>query len=123
MERILAMLMLLIMLISIPACAYEDDKPDDGSPYISEYSSCWPGSARGEYTVSAEDYGVLTSGRAYASREKAVGNPLEIQSQGYEITITLADSDAVTYTFNAGDEEIISCKSGSFNGYLYVIVT
>ena len=100
----------------------ESENETQEKPYVSQTSSCWWGEARGKYTVSAEGYGALCSGNGYADKSKAISNPLEIQSSGYEITVTLSDDSTETITMVSGDTQLVSCKSGSFNGYLYVIV-
>lgn len=95
---------------------------DKEKPYISEKSSCWWGEARGKYTISAEGYGAICSGNGYCEKEKAIANPLQIESEGYDILVTLADDSTENITMTAGETKLISCKSGAFKGYLYVII-
>ncbi len=99
-----------------------EETSETESPYVSRTSSCWWGEARGKYTISATGYGALCSGNGYCDKSKAIANPLEIQSAGYEIVVTLVDDSTETVTMVAGDTQLISCKSGSFNGYIYVII-
>lgn len=92
-------------------------------PSVTVNSSCGWGTARGSYTVSTSEYGALCSGHGYSDKEMAIKKPLEIKSEGYEILITFGDDSIETITMNAGDLQLISCESGVFKGYLYVIVT
>ena len=101
----------------------DDYEEEVKKPSVTVDSSCGWGTARGSYTVSTSEYGAICSGRGYSDKENAIKNPLEIKSEGYEIVITLADDSVETITMNAGDSQLISCDSGVFKGYLYVIVT
>ena len=94
-------------------------------PCVTQSSSCWGGSARGMYTISANGYGILCSGRGYSDKSKAISHPLEIRSNGYKIVVTLSDDRENEETVTISPEsspQLISCRSGSFHGYLYVIV-
>ena len=126
MKKIVALLVILTMLLtgcgSTTVYRHTSSTADSTEPFVSVKSSCWWGEARGKYTVSATGYGVLCSGNGYADKSKAIANPLEIQSSGYEIMVTLSDDTTESVTMVAGDTKLISCDSGSFNGYLYVIV-
>ncbi len=104
---------------------YSQDDYEAGvkKPSVTVKSSCGWGTARGSYTVSTSEYGALCSGCGYNDKEAAIKKPLEIKSEGYEIIITFADDSVETITMNAGDSQLISCDSGVFKGYLYVIVT
>lgn len=93
-------------------------------PQVITYSSCWVGSARGKFIVTASDIGKISEGRAYCEKRDAIANPIEIKSNGKEIKVTLVDTgSAVEETLEAGEDELLVCDSGSFNGYIYVIVT
>lgn len=133
MKRILIFALTLTMLLLVgcgntTTYGREHYSPEDceagvKKPSVTVKSSCGWGTARGSYTVSTSEYGALCSGRGYSDKETAIKKPLEIKSEGYEILITLADDSIETVTMNAGDSQLISCDSGVFNGYLYVIVT
>lgn len=76
-----------------------------------------------KYTVSATGYGTLCSGNGYSDKSEAIAHPLEIQSAGYEIVVTLVDDSTEIVTMVAGDTELICCESGLHDhGYLYVII-
>ena len=125
MKKIVALLVFMALLTgcgSTTVYRHSSITNESEKPLVITSSSCWWGEARGKYTVSAEGYGALCSGNGYADKSKAISNPLEIQSSGYEITVTLSDDSTETITMVSGDTQLVSCKSGSFNGYLYVIV-
>ena len=127
MKKTVALLIVIIALLLTSACTTTPKRnsslmTDLNAPKVSTKSSCWKGEARGKYTVSTKEYGTLCSGNAYAKKEKAIANPLEIYNAGNEITVTLADDSVKTVKMTAGDQQLISCDSGYFNGYLYVIV-
>ena len=92
-------------------------------PSITVESSCGWGTARGSYTISTSEHGAICSGWGYSDKETAIEHPLQIKSEGYKIIVTLADDSVETVTMTSGDSQLISCKSGLFNGYLYVIIT
>lgn len=126
MKRVAAFAMIIPMLLCTGCTSRvyikSGAKKDDRVPYASFVSSAWRGIARGKYTISASGVGLLCSGNAYCYEKDAVANPVEIYSAGYDIVVKLADDSIETVTLTAGDEELISCDSGSFKGYLYVVV-
>lgn len=125
---VLTLMMLLLAGCGSTTYNEEHNSQDDyeagiTKPSVTVESSCGLGTSRGSYTVSSSEYGVLCSGRGYSDKETAIRKPLEIKSEGCEMSITLADDSIETVYMNAGDSQLISCDSGNFKGYLYVIVT
>ena len=96
---------------------------DENAPVVTVMSSCGIGTSRGRYTVSSPNYGAICSGRGYSDKETAVSKPLEIDSKGNEVVVNLTDDDTAKVELYAGDAELISCESGNFYGYLYIVVT
>lgn len=69
---------------------------------------------------------LFKGGKGYSSKEDAIENPLEIESRGHEITITLSYWDYTeTFKMNSGDVELLEVRRTSYTterAYLYVIV-
>lgn len=128
MKRIASVLLIIAMISLLTACipvssAEEKTETTANKPKVITTSSEWIGSSRGKYVATAET-GLICSGRAYCEKKNAIANPLEIQANGYEIKVTLVDTEsAVEAVLKAGEDKLLVCDSGSFNGYIYVIVT
>ena len=102
-------------------------EPDSTEPYCSVFSdSTFSGYARGTYIITATGYGVVCSGRAYNNIESAIAHPIEIQSSGYEIVVTLSNGGAETeiVTLTADSAKIVQCHTihKGTSAYLYVVV-
>ena len=137
MRKLIALFVSTIMLLTFTACGIrtstveqitertydiQETTKDPYKPFISKESDCMYGTNRGRYNVVAEGYGVIGSGKGYCELEKATQNPLEVTSHGKAITVTLAEDSVDTKTFKPGEAAILKCDSGSFTGYLYVVV-
>lgn len=127
-KRIVALFVVASLFLLLSACvqvvpvSLETMETTATKPQVINRSSEWVGSSRGKYVATA-DTGKICEGRAYCEKKNAISNPLEIQANGYEIKLTLVDTEAATEVYlKAGEEKLISCDSGNFNGYLYVIV-
>ena len=71
--------------------------------------------------------GILQSKKCYSTAEKANANPIEINSRGHEIIITMSYGNNIeSFTMNAGDSQLLSLQERSYltnRAYVYVIVT
>lgn len=126
MKKSFFMLIFMFLLVGCGTTIYSNGgnyETEEKKPSITVESSCGWGTARGSYTISTSEHGAICSGWGYSDKETAIEHPLQIKSEGYKIIVTLADDSVKTVTMTSGDSQLISCESGLFNGYLYVIIT
>ena len=130
MKKFLCLLLVFsILLAGCGATIYQNRtiaNPGSTEPFCSIQSdSTFTGNSRGKYTVTAQGYGVLCSGKAYSKKEQAITHPLEIQSSGYKITVALSNGSSriESITLTAGSETLVECSAPWYGtSYLYVVV-
>lgn len=131
MKKLVLLLLLTTLILTgcdnVPIIYHGAPNEAEDVPYIAEIYdgnllACF-------YSVTAEGYGTLCTGRAYGSRTVALDHAVEVHSAGHNIYIDMIKGDNETYriTMTAGDEEMIKYtyidKRGvGSDNFLYVIV-
>lgn len=71
--------------------------------------------------------GILDSKKCYSTAEKANAEPIQIDSRGHEIIITISyGQNTESFILKAGDSQLLSIQELSYltnRAYIYVIVT
>ncbi len=101
----------------IVSAGEELDEPPQILHRVNPFFDC-----RGTYSVSAQGYGVIGSGKMHETKSKSITDSLEIDSKGVPITITICNGqNSKTYEFSEPTTTLLSIK-GSINSYLRIVI-
>lgn len=125
---IIILFLIIIIIFTTKGCNYftnyqDSTGKDSNQPFVVTESSCWWGEANGTFTVKAKGNGLLCSGNSYNNYRNAYANPLIIKSNKHKIIVCLKGDEVTKVTMVTGNDELITCRSGSKSTYLYVKIT
>lgn len=135
MKRVAILFLSIILVLTMTEFRCENSSENSDYPYI---SSLPRRGNRGSVSITTVEHGstferpytgtgIVKNQKCYSTAGKANEEPIQIDSRGHEIIITMSYEDNTeSFTLNAGESKLLSIQRRSYltdRAYIYVIVT